>query len=192
MQRSPSPRCDPHAHFIHAPGSRLFRRVPLEFVWRRATGQRRPPRNPSLNLVSFIDFLVVTVIFLLMSFSASGECCKRPELELPSARNGEDVLDVPVVTVTRGQILVDGAFAGSIRAAAELGRAQKIDELFDILRNKRELFRQVQPNKPFPGACILAIDESIPASVVKSVFQTAAYAGYPSVSFLVKTLPSPP
>lgn len=192
MKRSPSPRCDPHAHFIHAPGSRLLRRVPLEFVWRRMTGPRHPTQSASLNLVSFIDFLVVTVIFLLMSFSASGECCKRPALELPKARNGEEVIDAPIVTVTRGQILVDGVFAGSIRDAEERGRAQKIDELFDLLRNKRELFRQIQPNRPFPGVCILAIDESIPAAVVKSVFQTAAYAGYPSVSFLVKALPSLP
>jgi hypothetical protein len=96
-----------------------------------------------------------------------------------------------MVVVSRGQILVDGLFAGSIRDAEELGRAQKIDELYDLLRNRRELFRQVQPTKPFPGACILAIDEGVPASAVKSVFQTAAYAGFPNVSSLVKRLPSP-
>ena len=31
-----------------------------------------------------------------------------------------------------------------------------------------------------------AIDLQVPALVVKSAFQTAAYAGYPNISFLVK------
>jgi hypothetical protein len=34
--------------------------------------------------------------------------------------------------------------------------------------------------------CILQVDENIPALVVKSVFQTAAYAGYPNISFMVR------
>ena len=36
------------------------------------------------------------------------------------------------------------------------------------LRNKRELWKQVQPNKPFPGVCILQVDQNVPALVVKS------------------------
>ena len=66
---------------------------------------------------------------------------------------------------------------------------QKVDELFNMLRSKRELWKQVQPNKPFPGVCILQVDQNVPALVVKSVFQTAAFAGYPNVSFMVGKLP---
>jgi hypothetical protein len=36
---------------------------------------------------------------------------------------------------------------------------------------------------------ILQIDQQVPALVVKSVFQTAAFAGYPNVSFMVRKLP---
>ena len=66
---------------------------------------------------------------------------------------------------------------------------QKIDELFNLLKSKRELWKQVQPNKPFPGVVILQINQAVPALVVKSVFQTAAFAGYPNVSFMVGKLP---
>jgi biopolymer transport protein ExbD len=65
---------------------------------------------------------------------------------------------------------------------------QKIDELFNLLKNKRELWKQVQPNKPFPGVVVLQVDQEVPALVVKSVFQTAAFAGYPNVSFMVGKL----
>ena len=40
------------------------------------------------------------------------------------------------------------------------------------------------------GVVVLAIDQGTPAVVVKSVFQTAAFAGYPNVSFMVKSLPA--
>ncbi|WP_437602834.1 ExbD/TolR family protein [Sorangium sp. So ce590] len=180
---------DPHAHVIHKPGRRLMLGVPLRFVWNKVSGHGSRSPNAGLNLVSFIDFLVVTVIFLLMSFSASGEIAVDKNVRLPKAENVEDIIDAPMVAVNGNQILVDGALAGSTRAIEELGRLQKIDELFNLLKNKRELWKQVQPNKPFPGVCILQVDQDVPALVVKSVFQTAAFAGYPNVSFMVSKLP---
>jgi biopolymer transport protein ExbD len=180
---------DPHAHVIHKPGRRLMHGVPLKYVWNKVSGHGRKSVGAALNLVSFIDFLVVTVIFLLMSFSAFGEMTVDKNVKLPKAENVEDIIDAPMVAVNGNQILVDGVLAGSTRAIEELGRMQKIDELFAILKNKRELWKQLQPNKPFPGVCILQVDGAVPALVVKSVFQTAAFAGYPNVSFMVGKLP---
>jgi biopolymer transport protein ExbD len=180
---------NPHAHVIHKPGKRLMTHIPLRFVWNKVSGHGRKGVGAALNLVSFIDFLVVTTIFLLMSFSASGEIAVDKNVKLPKAENVDDIIDAPMVAVNGNQILVDGALAGSTRAVEELGRMQKIDELFTILKNKRELWKQVQPNKPFPGVCILQVDQNVPAIVVKSVFQTAAFAGYPNVSFMVGKLP---
>jgi biopolymer transport protein ExbD len=188
MNRPPPAHRDPHAHVLHPPGKRLLLHIPLRFVWSRVTGRGRRSPSASLNLVSFIDFLVVTVIFLLMSFSASGEV-SAGTARLPGAANVDELLDAPLIVVSGGQILVDGAFAGTARSVMENGRFQKIDELDKVLRRKRELYQQVQPGKKFPGACTLAIDDDVPAVVVKSVFQTAAFAGYPNVSFMVKKLP---
>jgi biopolymer transport protein ExbD len=176
---------NPHAHVIRAPGRRLMRHVPLRFVWNKVMGHGAKGVNANLNLVSFIDFLVVTVIFLLMSFSASGEIAVDKNVKLPKAENVEDVIDAPMVAVNGNNILVDGVAAGNTRAIEELGRLQKIDELFNMLKAKRELWKTVQPNKQFPGVCILQVDQDVPALVVKSVFQTAAFAGYPNVSFMV-------
>ena len=65
---------------------------------------------------------------------------------------------------------------------------QRIDELFTILKNKRELWKQVNPGKEFPGVAVLQVDKRVTALVVKSVFQTAAMSGYPSISFMVGRL----
>src|SRR5271169_6689419 len=174
---------------VGAPSRRLMKHVPLDFVQKKVEGGGHRSTNASLSLTSMIDFLVVTVVFLLMTFSASGETPIAKGLNLPKAENTLDMIDAPVVAVVGSQILVDGSPAGNTRTVEESDRMQRIDELFNILKAKRELWKQTHPNKDFPGVVMLQIDQDIKAVVVKSVFQTAAFAGFPNVSFMVNNLP---
>jgi biopolymer transport protein ExbD len=163
--------------------------VPLRFVQKRVSGGNHRSTNASLSLTSMIDFLVVTVVFLLMTFSASGEVPVNKGVTLPKAENTIDMIDAPIVAVTGSQILVDGIPAGNTRAIEDSKRLQRIDELFNILKGKRETWKQARPGKEFPGVVVLQVDQDVQAVVVKSVFQTSAFAGYPNVSFMVDTLP---
>jgi biopolymer transport protein ExbD len=144
--------------------------------------------NQEIPLIPFIDFLLCIVLFLLASFSASGELPLDKSVKLPNAENVQDMIEAPMVAITGTQILVDGVPAGNVRAIVEANRLQRIDELFSMLKNKRELWKQIHPGKEFPGAVVLQVDRRVPALVVKSVFQTAAYSGYPNVSFMVGRL----
>ncbi|HSY21471.1 MAG TPA: biopolymer transporter ExbD [Polyangiaceae bacterium] len=174
---------------IQSPTRRLMHHVGLEFVAKKVSGGGKRATSASLSLTSMIDFLVVTVVFLLMTFSASGETPIAAGLTIPKAENTLDMVDAPIVAVVGSQILVDGAPAGNTRAVEEGDRMQRIDELFNILKAKRELWKQTHPNKDFPGVVMLQIDQNIKAVIVKSVFQTAAFAGFPNVSFMVNNLP---
>ena len=174
---------------IKAPGRRLMHHVGLEFVEKKISGHGHRATNAGLSLTSMIDFLVVTVVFLLMTFSASGETPVAKGLNMPKAENTLDMMDAPIVVVVGSQILVDGGPAGNTRPIEESDRMQRIDELFNILKAKRELWKQTHPNKDFPGVVMLQIDQHVKAVIVKSVFQTAAFAGFPNVSFMVNTLP---
>jgi len=174
---------------IKAPGRRLMHHVGLEFVEKKIAGHGHRATNAGLSLTSMIDFLVVTVVFLLMTFSASGETPVAKGLNMPKAENTLDMMDAPIVVVVGSQILVDGGPAGNTRPIEESDRMQRIDELFNILKAKRELWKQTHPNKDFPGVVMLQIDQHVKAVIVKSVFQTAAFAGFPNVSFMVNSLP---
>lgn len=174
---------NPHAHVIHKPGRRLMHKIPLRFVWRKVHGMGARSPNANLNLTAYIDFLLVTVIFLLTTFNASGQISVPKEITLPTAENAEDVIDAPIVSLDGNQVFVDGQYAGSAKSVED--RLGRIDELFAALKTRRENWKTLQPNKPFPGVVILQIDQETKAVVVKSVFQTAAYAGYPNVSFMV-------
>jgi biopolymer transport protein ExbD len=174
---------------IRSPTRRLMHHVGLEFVEKKVGGVGHRNVNAGLSLTSMIDFLVVTVVFLLMTFSASGETPVAKGLNMPKAENTLDMIDAPIVVVVGSQIMVDGSPAGNTRPVEESDRMQRIDELFNMLKAKRELWKQTHPGKDFPGVVMLQIDQNIKAVIVKSVFQTAAFAGFPNVSFMVNNLP---
>jgi hypothetical protein len=85
----------------------------------------------------------------------------------------------PVVRTQGSSVLVDGQPAGTTRAIEDLGRMQKIDELYERLKSARESFKTEHPSTPFPGRASIGVDPATPMLVFKSVFQTAAFAGYP-------------
>jgi biopolymer transport protein ExbD len=171
---------------ISVPGRRLLHHISLNFVNKKVTGGGNRAVNHEIPLIPFIDFLLCIVLFLLASFSASGELPVDKNIVLPTAENVQDMTDAPMVAITGTNILVDGMAAGSTRAIEEANRLQRVEGLFDILKSKRDLWTQLNPGKPFHGICILQVDRDVPALIVKSVFQTAAYAGFPNVSFMVK------
>jgi biopolymer transport protein ExbD len=170
---------------IHEPGKRLMHAIPLKFVQKKVSGHGGRSVAAELSLTSMIDFLVTIVVFLLMTFSASGETSLPNGITLPSAEHTIDLLDAPMVAITADQILVNGQPMGNTRSVVEANKVQKIDELFNSLKGQRDVYKQLNPNKDFPGVVILTMDAKVPAVVVKSVFQTAAFAGFPNVSFMV-------
>ena len=176
---------------IGVPGRRLLHHISLKTVQKKVAGGGGRSLNMEIPLIPFIDFLLCIVCFLLASFSASGELPVDKNVKLPKAQNVMDMTDAPIVAITGTQILVDGTPAGSTRTVEEANRLQRIDELFNLLKNKRELWKQVNPGKEFPGIALLQVDRRVSALVVKSVFQTAAMAGFPGISFEVGRLGKP-
>jgi biopolymer transport protein ExbD len=172
---------------ISVPGRRMLKGVPLRFVAKKVAGGGGKSLNHDVPLIPFIDFLLCIVLFLLASFSASGELPVDKNVQLPMADNVEDMTTAPMVAITGQMILVDGIPAGTTRPVKEANRMQKLDELFNLLKTKRELYKQINPGKDFPGVAVLQVDRQVEAVVVKSVFQTAALAGYPNISFMVKS-----
>ena len=171
---------------IAKPGRRLLQNVPLRFVTRKVAGGGERPVTANLSLTSMIDFLVVVVVFLLITFQPSQSAAANGAT-LPSATNFSDLIDAPTITVAKGQILLDGVGVGTTRS---IERIQNIEDLSAALRAKRETWKQLHPEKPFPGAIILQLDQDTSSVVVKSLFSTSAKAGYPAISFMVDRAPA--
>ena len=183
---------DVHHGTIIKPGRRLMHHVPLMFVKKKVAGGGRRATEVPLNLTSMIDFLMVVVIFLLSTFSASGEQSVPKEVKLPNARNVQELLAAPMVGVAGKDVYVDNKPAGTIVEALdamEQGKTAQPVKLSDLetkLKFMKETWKATHPSDaPFPGMIVLQLDEKLPAFVVKSVFYTAALSGYNNISFLV-------
>jgi hypothetical protein len=94
--------------------------------------------------------------------------------------------DAPVIVVDGTQVLVSGHVVDDVAAIARSHRIQRLDGLFERLKRDKAAWMRAHPGAPFPGECNLALDQGTPAAVVKSVFETAAFAGYPFTGFVVQ------
>ena len=165
---------------IHAPRSRLFQSISLGFVTRGIARSRRSTAA-SLSLTSMIDFLVVMVVFLLTTFSPAARGHVNVE-----AVNVTDLLDAPTVAVEGNQVFLDGRSVDTTTSLEGRGRVEVLSWLEAALKAQRATWKQLNPGKPAPGAVVLQLDKDTRALTTKSVFLTAARAGYPNVSFLVQ------
>lgn len=180
---------------IHAPAARLCAAFPLAFV-SRARRRRRPGTGGVvLNLTSMIDLLTVVVIFLLMSFAASGEVT-TPTHELPQAVHTVPLERAPVVSITSAAVTVDGP--RGVHAVADvptllrdpgLEGDWRLESLVDDLVADRRAYELLWPDRPFPGAVVLQADRRTDFRVLKRVLYSVAQAGYPNTSLLVVKRP---
>jgi biopolymer transport protein ExbD len=172
---------------IANPGRRLALHCKPNFVAHLFARGGRRATNASLSLTSMIDFLIVVVVFLLMTFSASAQ--NAGALDVPAAANASDLVDAPIVSVAGGQVILDGVVVGNTHEIEEAPNLRVLEGLRDALKRKRETWKELHPNRQAPGAVVLQIDQDAPARVVKSVFLTVTRADFPNVSFMVRALP---
>ena len=78
---------------ISVPGRRLLHQIPLHFVTKKAAGGGARAVNHEIPLIPFIDFLLCIVLFLLASFSATGELPIDKNVKLPNAENVLEIHD---------------------------------------------------------------------------------------------------
>src|SRR3954471_12204909 len=93
---------------VHTPGPRLGKAIPLKAASKKGHGKKQV--YAALNLTAMVDMLTIMVVFLLQTFSASGEIAfVQKNLVLPDATNWVDLERAPVVTITPEAVTLDGA-----------------------------------------------------------------------------------
>ena len=123
---------------IERPGRVLLQRIPLSFVRKRVAGGGRKAVDQSISLVPFIDFLIVLVVFLLMSFSASGELvAQQPSITMPDAEHGRALVVSPIVSVDDRLVTLEGervADTQTLAASADIERIEPLIERLETLK----------------------------------------------------------
>jgi len=171
---------------IKRPEPELLRNIPLKFVRERVSGHARKSVDHQIPLIPFIDFLIVLVIFLLMSFSASGELvAQQPTITMPDANNTEQIEISPIVAVDERVITLDGTRVADTQTQGQSAQVDRIEPLIQGLEAEKRKWETIHPSEPFAGQVIVQADRNIDFRVVKKVMFSAAAAGYGNVSFAV-------
>lgn len=110
---------------------------------------------------------------------------------LPRARHHEALVEAPLMTVRGTDVLVDGRVVASTEPIVASAKMQRLDGELAALKALREAFKARQPGEAFPGVLLLELDASTKGAVVMSLFQTATFAGFPNVSFVVEPAEAP-
>src|SRR6478672_2904615 len=115
------------------PGPRLKKFIPLKFIRAHAHGKKST--YAELNLTSMVDMLTILVVFLLQTFSASGELLSvQKNIVLPEAQNFKDLEQAPIIAVSKDSVTLDGRMvANAEQLNAENTADWKITDLHDQL-----------------------------------------------------------
>lgn len=170
------------------PGPRLRKHIPLKFVTKHGTGKKSG--YAELNLTSMVDMLTILVVFLLQTFSASGELLTvSKNITLPEAINFRDLEQAPIISVSRDAVTLNGdPKADSAELTRDSGVDWKIPQLHDDLVVLKNNFKLLHPNpEDFKGIVIVQADKNIDFKVIKKVMYTCAVAGYNNVNFAVQS-----
>ncbi len=173
---------------IHAPHSQLFKSVKLEAAKARLGHAGRKSVYEALNLVAYIDMMTMLVIFLLMSFSATGEILfVQKNIVLPDAQNWSELERAPIIGMSKDVVTLNGEQVASSDDLAKdaAGGDMKITELHDRLVTLKNNYKLLHPSEDFPGVAIIQSDKQVEFKALKKIMYSASVAGYQNVNFAV-------
>lgn len=173
---------------LEKPQKRLLHHIPLRFVYARVAGGGGKSVNMEIPLIPFIDFLITLVVFLLMSFSASGELvAQQATIHLPSADNTTQLEMSPVVSIDATVVTLDGRRIVDYPSLMTNGDASRIEALVEALELKKRQWEMLHPGQENPGIVIFSVDRDVDFRAMKKVMISVASAGFIHISFAVNS-----
>lgn len=157
-------------------------------------GHAKKSTFASLQLTPMIDMFIVVLIFLLMTFSASGEILfVTKDIKLPFADKVEKLDRAPVISISfpendpaGGVVTLDGSEVSTAKELKDDDSPDwKIAKLTEQLEVKKHNWKLTNQDKQFPGEVIVQSDQNVDFKIIKKVMYSCGLAGYSNVHFAV-------
>ena len=176
---------------IQAPGKRYGKRLEKSKVFGHG-GVSKKPMFAELLITPMVDMFVIIVLFLIANFSATGEVLMMTkDIHLPEAVNVREVEMVPVVMVSKDQVLVSGTVIGRVE---DLSRDDylNIPPLEEKLREMKKQYEDLHTlakdeSGGFKGDVNIQGDKDVTFKILKRVMFSCATAGYNNINYAVMT-----
>jgi len=174
---------------IKIPGYRLRSKFILPSFRKRLTGGMGGRKIAAdINLTSLIDLFSTLIIYLISTFSATGEIMViQKGLEVPTAKHARLLLRSPIVTVTPEGISLEGKGLDKNLSIEKLTEVDwEMPQLKARLQQYKVAFEALDPGIPFPGNITVQADKSLDFIYLKRVLFTLVGEGYTGINLVVR------
>jgi biopolymer transport protein ExbD len=173
---------------IHKPHKRLGSSIVLQFVQKLISGHGKSEIQADINVTPLVDMLTMLVIFLLMTFSATGDILfMSKDIVLPKAYNSVELQRSPIISVSAQAIVFEGALVMNTGEANPRNYPDwKLTPLYTMLEETKQ--RILDKGKKFDEAAqqvIIQSDSNVPFEVIKMLMRTCGVSGFTGVNFAV-------
>jgi biopolymer transport protein ExbD len=176
---------------IKKPGKVLGRTIKLKNM-KMAMGHGKISPVSDLNVTPMVDMLTMLVIFLLMTFSATGEILfVTKDIILPPAYNAVELQRAPVISLSKAAVGFEGQFVLSTTDISETTYPDwNLTPLATYLDEERQSWSlaHASSGEEFKGEVIIQSDSEVPFSTLKFVMATCAKAKYLNMSFAIRQI----
>ncbi len=125
-----------------------------------------------LLLTALIDAFSILIVFLLLSFSSTGDLLSlSKDTELPSAA-GEDLERHPVVKFESGKYFIEN-------------KEVTTNDLVQALLDLRKSHQEMRAGEEFPGILTVQADRRVKFEQLSAIVQASAQAGFGDIKFAV-------
>lgn len=132
-------------------------------------------RNIALDLLltALIDAFSILVIFLLMSFSSTGDILFiSKNMELPKAQIADILERNPIIKIDEGKIYVEDK---------EVTAMNITESLLEL----RKTYAELHPGEEFPGIATIQADRRVKYEQLNQIILGMNQAGYSDIKFAV-------
>jgi biopolymer transport protein ExbD len=166
-------------------------------IIRRRLAKHAPHEELGLNIYPMMDMMTILLVFLIQSFASStaANVMQSEELLLPRSSSRTEVLPALAITISAGEITVEGKQALQLRNG-QVDPSQKqggptgflVTPLLNVLQQHRDrlkLIAQSQPKQAFRGEVQIIADKRTPYRTLIEVLYTMGQSEFKAMRFVV-------
>lgn len=171
---------------IHPPGYHIKSTYDLTRLREYISSKEDKDLNVVLPLTSMIDMFSMLVIFLLLSFSATGEAFfVNKDIKLPHALNARPLESLPLLSITETSVSLDSDVVGT--HSTEVTLSPQMPKLVAALQHLKQLQENLTLAGLKPKTQInIQADQDTPVLYVKRVMNILISEGFTGINFAVR------
>lgn len=175
---------------IQVPGKRYGKRLQSSKIFGKG-GHAKKGIFADLLITPLVDMFVIIVLFLIANFSATGEVLMMTkDIQLPSASHVKDLDLVPVVMISKDEVIVQGTSVGKVSDIVKSDQMDipALEEKLRELKQKTDQLHQLANDtseQSASGDVNIQADKDVTFRIIQRVMYSCSSADYQNINFAV-------